>query len=409
MKKYVQVGCGYRGVYSFTLPMVENYGDCAKLCAVYDINKKRAELAKEYTKQDILVYEDFDKMLAEVKPDIVLVTCNDSVHDTYIIKALEAGCDVISEKPLTTTPEKANAIREAEEKSGKKVTVTFNLRFHPFFIRLKEMISSGIIGDVLSVHFEWLLDTSHGADYFRRWHRRREFSGSLLVHKSTHHFDIVNWLLEEDPVSVNAFGTRRFYGPTREKRSERCLTCPYKRECKFYLDLEANEALKRMYLDCEDADGYFRDRCVFADEINIEDSIAVNVKYSGGAVMSYSLTAHSPYEGVRMMLNGTEGRLEAYHYAENQVGFCEEAVEYATLYNRYGEKIDYHFPKGKEEGHGGADDNMRDKLFYGIGDDPLGQMADLHAGLMSIGIGMAATCSMDEGRQISIQELYEQK
>ena len=98
----------------------------------------------------------------------------------------------------------------------------------PFFARIKELLREGVVGDVLSVHYEWYLDTSHGADYFRRWHRRRENSGSLMVHKSTHHFDIANWLLEQEPVAVNAFGTRRFYGPTREERSERCLTCPYK-------------------------------------------------------------------------------------------------------------------------------------------------------------------------------------
>ena len=59
------------------------------------------------------------------------------------------------------------------------------------------------------MHFEWALDTRHGADYFRRWHRERKNSGSLLVHKSTHHFDILNWLIDEDPVKVNAFGTRQ--------------------------------------------------------------------------------------------------------------------------------------------------------------------------------------------------------
>ena len=180
--------------------------------------------------------------------------------------------------------------------------ITKLLQIHITHILIKE----DIIGDIKAVHFDWYLNTSHGADYFRRWHRMRENSGSLLVHKSTHHFDLVNWYLEEDPISVNAFGTLRFYGPTRKERSERCITCPHKETCEYYVDISKS----KLYYANEDVDGYFRDRCVFADEINIEDSVSVNVQYSGSAVMSYSLTAHSPYEGLNLVLNGTEGRIE---------------------------------------------------------------------------------------------------
>jgi len=404
-KKYVQVGCGARGTKAYSVPLVKEYGDCGELCGVYDINRKRAELVSEYAGKNIPVYDDFDEMLREVSPDTVIVTSKDSTHDDYIIRALHAGCDVISEKPLTTTFEKAMAIKQAKEETGKEVVVTFNLRFQPLFKRIKEMLHTGIIGDILSVHFEWMLDTRHGADYFRRWHRQRENSGSLLVHKSTHHFDIVNWFLEEDPVAVNAFGTRRFYGPTREERSERCLTCPYQKTCEFYMDIHKND-LENMYLGCEDADGYYRDRCVFSEEIDIEDSICVNVRYSGGAVMSYSLTAHSPYEGFNMTLNGTEGRMEIKRVTRSSVSYHEESGDTVKIYNRKGEEIDIRMPKAGAEGHGGADGKLRDFLFRERGEDPLGQMADLKAGMMSIGIGMAANISMAENRQVRLNEFY---
>lgn len=407
MKKYVQVGCGYRGIHSYSLPIVKNYGDVAELCGVYDLNPKRAALVSEFTEKDIPVFDDFDKMLKTVKPDTVIVTPKDCAHDEYIIKALRAGCDVISEKPLTTTFEKALAIKKAQEETGKNVTVTFNLRFHPFFKKIKELVSSGTIGKILSVHYEWMLDTSHGADYFRRWHRMRENSGSLLVHKSTHHFDLVNWYLEEDPVEVNAFGTRRFYGPTREERSERCMTCPHKKTCEFYLNIDTPN-FKRIYLDCEDVDGYYRDRCVFADEIDIEDSVSVNVRYSGGAVMSYSLTAHSPYEGVNLVLNGTEGRIEVKTKSQSSLNYNERNTHSITVYNRKGEIINIHVPE-KVGGHGGADDELRDRLFRTPeAFDPLHQMADTRAGMMSIGIGMAANISMKEGRRVNISEFYDE-
>lgn len=412
MKKYVLVGCGFRGTTAYALPIVEDYKDCAKLCGVYDTNYKRAELVSKFVKEDIPVFDDFDEMLKATNPDTVIVTPRDCDHDDYIIRALNYGCDVISEKPVTTTFDKANAIKKAQEETGKEVRVTFNLRFHPFFKRVKEIVSSGVIGDILSVHYEWMLDTSHGADYFRRWHRERKNSGSLLIHKSTHHFDIANWLLEQDPVSVNAFGTRRFYGPTREKRSERCLTCPYKNECEFYFDVHdftyKGMTYTDMYVNCEDIDGYYRDGCVFSEDIDIEDSVCVNVKYSGGTVMCYSLTAHSPYEGLNLVLNGTKGRIEVKERYSNILSYSESTDGKLRIYNRNGEEIRYTFPKPKPGGHGGADDALMDNLFRGTKEDPLHQMADLRAGMMSIGIGAAANVSMKEHRQVDLSEFYDE-
>ena len=404
LKKYVQVGCGHRGVFSYSLPLVKKYGDCAKLLGVYDTNHKRAELVSKFVETQIPVYDDFDKMLEEVKPDSVIVTCIDCDHDDYIIRSLEKGCDVISEKPVTTTFEKALKIKETQEKTGKDVIVTFNLRFQPFFKMVKEIVKSGEIGDVLSVHYEWMLNTIHGADYFRRWHRRRENSGSLLVHKSTHHFDIANWLLEDEPVSVNAFGTRRFYGPQREERGERCLTCKYKDTCEFYFDIDKNPDYEKMYHNCEDEDGYFRDKCVFSEEIDIEDSISVNVEYSKGTVMSYSLIAHSPYEGFSLCLNGTNGRMEIKRKFKKINGYEEIAEDSIMIYDRMGNEKEIPIGQQIVEGHGGADDNLRDALFKGIQEDPLSQMADLRAGLMSIAVGAASNISMKENRRVYINE-----
>ena len=404
MKKYVQVGCGHRGVIAYSVPLVKKYSDVGKLCGVYDTNCKRAALVSEMAGEEIPVYDDFDKMLNEVKPDSVIVTCKDSDHDYYINKALEKGCDVISEKPVTTTFEKALKIKETKEKTGKDVIVTFNLRFQPFFKQVKELIKSGEVGDVLSIHFEWMLNTYHGADYFRRWHRVRENSGSLLVHKSTHHFDIVNWLLEDEPVSVNAYGTRRFYGPTREERGERCLTCKYKDTCEFYFDIDKNPNYEKMYHNCEDVDGYYRDGCLFSEEIDIEDSISVNVEYTKGAVMSYSLVAHSPYEGLNLCINGTKGRLEVKKFCKSIEGYAENVDHFITLFDRSGNKKEIPVITTTAEGHGGADDNLRDMLFRGIKEDPLCQMADLRAGMMSIAVGAASNISMKENRRVYINE-----
>ena len=399
MKSYCLVGTGYRGLWSYCEPLVKDFSDVAVLKAVCDINPKRARLVGQYLHRDIPAYTDFDRMLREQRPDTVIVTTKDCAHAEYICRALEYGCDVITEKPMTTTDEMCARILETEKRTGRKVTVTFNCRFMDFYVKIKELLAQGMVGDVLSVHYEWLLDTSHGADYFRRWHSIRANSGSLLIHKSTHHFDLANWFLDDEPVKVNAFGTRRFYGHTREKRGERCCTCPYKKECEFYFDIDTDDGgrLKMLYKDCEDADHYYRDRCLFSDEIDIEDSVSVNVKYKKGAVLSYSLTAHSPYECMKIVFNGTKGRLEC------DTAFGKETIRF---YDRDGQCIsfDRSHVRARSGGHGGSDPALRECLFRGVKEDPLHQMADTRAGAMSIGIGIAANKSMKEDRAVYLGE-----
>ena len=199
---------------------------------------------------------------------------------------------------------------EAERRTGKTITVTFNYRFQPYVTRAKELIRAGAIGDVLSVDFEWLLDRSHGADYFRRWHRRMENCGGLLVHKSTHHFDLINWWIEDEPALVSAFGERRFYGPTRAERGERCSTCSHTKTCEFFKDYAHDPNYKALYFDAEHEDGYWRDGCVFSDDIDIYDTMSVSARYRRGILLSYSLNAHCAYEGWRAAINGTRGRME---------------------------------------------------------------------------------------------------
>ena len=126
---------------------------------------------------------------------------------------------------------------------GRKCRVTFNYRYAAAGTQLKDLLMSGVIGEVRSVDFHWLLNTSHGADYFRRWHRQKANSGGLQVHKATHHFDLINWWLSSVPEQVYALGGRNFYTPhTAERmglgnRAERCLGCPEPIHCPFYFDL----------------------------------------------------------------------------------------------------------------------------------------------------------------------------
>lgn len=402
-KKYAIVGAGHRGLHMFALPIARQFQDAAELAGIYDVNSVRARYMSEAC-GGTRVYDDFDRMISESQADTVIVATVDRYHDEYIIRALQAGCDVITEKPMTTDDAKCRAILAAEKESGKKVTVTFNMRFIPYVSRVKELILEGAVGQIVSVHLEYLLDTSHGADYFRRWHRDIALGGGLLVHKSTHHFDMINWWLEDMPDSVHAFGATRYYGPTRERRGVRCSTCDFATSCEFHMELSADPELRRMYLEAEGEDGYYRDQCVFGDGITTYDTMSVNLRYAGGAFLSYSLNAHCPYEGWKVSINGTGGRIEAESF-DNPLneGRPNDIIR---VYNRKGEAVVYHVPRSKGD-HGGGDDRLRRMMFGLEQEDPYRQSAGSLEGAYSMLIGVAANKSIAEGRSVTIGELLQ--
>lgn len=385
----------------FARPLVRDYQDVAKLVGIYDVNPVRSRYMSEQC-ENAPVYDDFDRMLNESGAEVVIVSTIDSIHHEYIIRALRAGCDAITEKPMTTDEDKSRAILQAEAETGRRVIVTFNVRYMPYVQRVKELILGGAVGEVLSVNLEYMLDTSHGADYFRRWHRHMEFSGGLLVHKSTHHFDMVNWWVGDEPAEVSAYGATRFYGPTREQRGERCLDCQYSADCEFHLDLTRDEEMRSMYVEAESEDGYYRDRCVFGDDITTYDTMSVQLRYARGAYLTYSLNAHCPYEGWKVSINGTEGRIEASSYTHTLE--MAQDNEKIVVFNRRGEALVYHLPRSTGE-HGGGDEKLRDMLFREGISDPLGQQAGSWEGASSILIGIAANRSIIERRSVSIGEL----
>ena len=401
-KRYAIVGASGRALYMFAKPIVEELADCAEVVGLFDPNSLRSGKFLKLAGLSCPIYTDFDQMLTEQKPDSVIIASIDRTHHEYIIRTLETGIDAISEKPMTVDADKCNAILEAEKRAGRKIVVTFNCRFMPYMAAVKQAIVDGLVGDVLSVNYEYLLDTKHGADYFRRWHRQKANSGGLLVHKSTHHFDLANWWIDDEPVDVMAYGTRKFYGPTRSERGERCLTCKYKASCEYYFDIEADPVVKDLYLDCESVDGYIRDCCVFSEEIDIEDSMSVNVKYVKGALLNYSLIAHSPYEGYRVTISGTDGRLEMTEYYIPS--YLESEFNYFDHYDR-DNKHTRHSVSKCIVGHSGGDDRLRQMVFRPGAPDPLSQQADSYAGALSILIGIAGNESIKFGRNIILRDM----
>ena len=292
IKNYCIVGTGSRAIEMFAKDIVSEYKDVARLTGLCDINPGRLEWAINELGVDIPCFTNFDNMLDSVPCDVVIVLTSDATHDEFIIRAMKRGKDVITEKPMTTDEHKCRSILNAEKETGRDIKVTFNSRYAPFKAKIKELLQNKIVGDIHSVEFRFFLDTVHGADYFRRWHREKKNSGGLLVHKSTHHFDMINWWLDLEPQEVAAMGSRQYYVPSRQpNHGERCLDCSIQDECNFYLDISSLGTLKGAYLNNEKYDGYFRDQCIFSEKIDIEDTMSVLVRYPKGIQLTYGLTA----------------------------------------------------------------------------------------------------------------------
>lgn len=422
-RRYVQVGVGGRARF-FYEAIAGRFNETTQLVGFCDVNQTRMDYAnkilqEKYNNPPVPTYNytQFDEMIKKEKPDIVIVTSVDRTHHKYIIRAMELGCDVLTEKPMTTDEVKAQAILDAVKQTGRKLRVSFNYRYAPHNTKIRELLAAGVIGEVFSVHFEWLLNTRHGADYFRRWHRDKRNSGGLLVHKATHHFDLMNFWLHSQPDTVFALGDLRFYG--RENAENRGETKFYSRaygsanakDDFFALHLEEKEQLKAMYLDAEHEDGYYRDQSVFGDGISIEDTMGVMVRYKNKAIMTYSLNAYLPWEGFRVVFNGSRGRMQVAVVEQSYVNAggdsdLEGAVQKKLIevFPLFGEA--YEVPIIESAGgHGGGDPILLNDLFGVAEPDPLDRAASHLDGAMSILTGIAANKSIATGLPVKVDSL----
>lgn len=399
------VGTGSRGSTMWGRNLLEDCGDLVEIVGLCDINRKRAAISQKFIGTDAPLFVNFDQMVTGSKPDRIVVATVDATHYRYVIRAMELGYDVITEKPLGTDEQQCQSIVEAERRLGKKVTVAFNARHFPGAIKVKQFAMDKTLGDVISVHYHKYLGTDHGASYFRRWHRMREYSGSLLLSEACHHFDQVNWWLDSVPVEVEAQGALRVYGRNNSFRSTHCRVCPYQERCQFYWDIKRNSFDLMLYADCESDDGYLRDGCVWREDTNIYDTMTVIVRYENKASLTYTMDAFLPFEGEEIMLNGTKGRIDWSSY--EGAGYRNEAMRLTRTFGK--SELVTEMPKSRRGGHGGADPSLHDLLFrHRDAPDPLGLSAGTRAGVYASLIGIGAYRSIDRGGQpIKLRDLVQ--
>ncbi|MED4161226.1 Gfo/Idh/MocA family oxidoreductase, partial [Halalkalibacterium halodurans] len=250
------------------------------------------------------------------------------------------------------------------------------------------------------------------------WTRWREYSGGLSIHKSTHHFDLVNWWVDQRPVEAFAYGALNYYGADGElnpskKNGRFCGTCDEQDRCQYYRrwttrsqssaakddHIEYVPSTAKLYTD------YRPDACIFDEEINIEDTYVATVRYDRGTLLSYSINFSTPYEGYHLVINGTKGRIETKEYHEPSripFPFDEQTIDYYPL---FGSKETIHVVTN-EGGHGGGDPILLEDLFLGVDPArPYEILAGAQAGFDSIAVGEAVWRSVQTGQPIKIDDL----
>jgi predicted dehydrogenase len=421
--RLAQVGTGHRGSGFWGKNLLDNFKDVVEFVGVYDINPGRATYAKNLYGGNVIMYNSFDEMLQKSKADYIIVTSVDATHDEFIVEALNKGFNVITEKPMTTDEIKCKRILEAEKTSGKKVIVAFNYRHSVHMMQLKELLAANRVGKITSVDFNWYLNVHHGADYFRRWHGKIAKGGSLWVHKATHHFDLLNWWLNSEPVEVTAYGSLEHYGKNNSFRGIKCRGCEHKNKCSFYWDITKDERLTKLYVENEKYDGYLRDGCVWSNDIDIYDKMSAQIIYANGVTANYSLTTYSPYEGWQIAFNGMKGRIETWEdipYLQKtpddqakrhaiEMSNADDAmpgeVREIIAMDNFAENFEVYTTPKIKGGHGGGDVRMQKRIFRDTTDNPHNVMAGTREGAMSILIGIAARKSIQLKRPVKISEL----
>ena len=390
------VGTGQRGM-GFFAPYIKNNPHQARLNAVADIDEVRLKSAVEdIERQDLRQYNGVEGLLNDPEVEAVVITTPDGTHREVLEKVLKAGKHAICEKPMATTIEDAIAITKMAMQTNKTVQIGFMLRYAPFFVKLRDLVAAGAIGDLLQVNASEIVEYRHGASYFRRWHRFRAHSGGLLVHKACHTLDVLNWIVDSPPSWVSAVGGTNTF-TYKAGAATLCRDCQFKSTC----PAAYREGMKNwLYLSRQERRGpdqHRRDECVYNIEKDSVDNAVLNAEYENGVRLAYTFATTGARHERHLLLVGQGGQIHASQadgtISIEPVGGKPEMVV---------------FPEEQRGEHGGGDKPLMESFFNSVatGEKPV---ADVLAGLYSVSLGVAATQSIDQnGAKVDLRKVFAQ-
>jgi predicted dehydrogenase len=209
------IGCG-----RISFKHIEGFVDNAErltLTALCDpiknrVEEKRSEYQKKFPDANIAVYKDYREMLAKQKPDIVTIATESGKHPEIAVTCIEAGCHVICEKPMALSVKDADKMITAAKKNKRKLAVCFQNRFNAPIQTLRTALEAGRFGKILHgmIQIRWNRNEAYYAE--APWRGTWEQDGGTLMNQCTHGIDLLQWMMGENAVRVQA-QTRRFMRP----------------------------------------------------------------------------------------------------------------------------------------------------------------------------------------------------
>jgi len=292
--------------------------------------------------------------------DTIIITTPDDLHYGPCMRALEMGYDIMLEKPISPSEQECRDILELSEKTGRIVAVCHVLRYAPYFMRLQELIQTGMIGEVVSMqHFEPIQHVHMSHSFVRgNWHNSKE-TAPIILAKSCHDLDIIKWMIGKPCKKVQAFGSLKWFheGNAPEGSTRRCTdgcaieaSCPYSalkiyhrdRTWLHHFDLpEDKEKHGEVIMDYLKTSDY--GRCVYRMDNDQPDHYTVNMLFADDVTVSFNMEAFTSYHGRRTRVMGSMGDIvgdmNSYKWTDFRTGKVEEW-------------------DNETDGHGGGDWNL---------------------------------------------------
>ncbi len=324
MKTVIVVGAGGRGM-GYSKIMKETGEDFRVVAVAEPIEKRRNRLRDLFDVPEAMCHTSWEELLARPKfADLVVIATMDRDHFAPAMAAIEKGYDLLLEKPMGATPEECAEIERAAKKKGVLVLVCHVLRFTAFFRGLKNLIDQGLIGDVVHIQHAEDVGNVHQSHSFVRgnWHNS-EASTPMIVQKTCHDMDIMQWLIGKNCARVHSFGGLYYFKEENapEGSTERCLDCPYVASCaysakKIYMEDYRSRTFGRAVGGAEATDEEAMEalrtkdfgRCVFRMDNDVVDHQVVNLEFEKGITASFSMCAFNK-GGRRIRIMGTKGEL----------------------------------------------------------------------------------------------------
>ena len=232
----VAIGAGNRT--NKYLEYVKQHPDKAKLVGVVELNEiRRNKIAEKFCLEPSACFTDYhDFFRSSLKVDAVMICTPENMHYEPCMMAIEAGYHVLLEKPIAQTPEECIAIGEAARRKNVIVTVCHVLRYHPYFIKLKELACSGELGNIISINHRTAVGVDRAAHSFVRgpWRKESE-TNPMLISKCCHDIDFLLWLPTTRCRKLTSFGSLRWFKSTNapEGSAHRCIDCQVESQCPF--------------------------------------------------------------------------------------------------------------------------------------------------------------------------------